>query len=68
MYFHLRIKTDYKMPIYVTVICIKKNVQIKNSGFVKTCDEHVRNGVGRDPNFRLFPYECNGVFDTILYQ
>ena len=48
MDFHLRIKIDYKMPIYLTVIFLKKTIfsrkltlQIGNSGIVKTCDEHV---------------------------
>ena len=48
MDFHLTIKTDHQMPTYVTDIfhqkdkkILEKPLKIENSGFVKTCDEHV---------------------------
>jgi hypothetical protein len=49
MDFHLRIKTDYKLSMYKNVcfslekvkFFLKKQLQIENAGFVKTCDEHV---------------------------
>ena len=47
MDFHLIIKIDYKLPIHLLFqlkrqfFLSKNQLQVKNSGFVKTCDEHV---------------------------
>ena len=51
MDFHLRINRDYKILICMLSFYRKKHffskkrLQIENSGFVKTCDEYLHNGV-----------------------